>query len=82
MSDLTERKRQIVEQADHHRDAVGLELRRLRKCVADAQDFIQRKKWWLWGGGVAVAGLLLVPSLRSTLEALAEIPGLLRGLRR
>ena len=82
VNDLTERKRQLVAEADRHRDAIGLELRRVTQGVDDAKDFIQRKKLWLWGGGVAVAGLLLFPSLRSTLRTLAEIPGLLRGLRR
>ena len=79
---VTERKREIVAAADLHRDAIGLECRRVAQRVGDAQDFIRRKKWWLWGGGVAVAGLALFPSLRSTLEALAEIPDLLRGIRR
>jgi hypothetical protein len=79
---LTERKREIVAQADRHRDAIGLEFRTITQRVGDAQDFIQRRKWWLWGGGVVVAGLLLVPKLRSTLGVLAEVPGLLRGLRR
>jgi hypothetical protein len=81
VSDLTERKRQIVAEADRHRDAIGLELRNVAQGVGDAQDFIQRKKWWLWAGGVAVAGLMLFPSLRSTLRTLSAIPGLLRGLR-
>lgn len=82
VSDLTERKRQLVAAADQHRDAIGLEFRRVTQGVDDAQDFVQRTKWWLWGGGVAVAGLVLIPTLRRTLEALAEIPGVLRGLRR
>jgi hypothetical protein len=79
---LTERKREVVAAADRHRDAIGLEYRRVAQRVGDAKTFIQRKRWWLWGGGVAVAGLVLFPSLRSTLEALAEIPNLLRGIRR
>lgn len=82
VSDLAERKRQIVAQADQHRDAIGLEYRRVAHRVGEAQDFIQKRKWLLWGGGVVVAGLMLVPKLRSTLGALAAIPGLLRGLRR
>jgi len=82
VSDLAERKRQLVAAADQHRNAIGLEVRAVTQRVDDARDFIQRKKWWLWGGGVAVAGLLLFPSLRTTLGALAEIPGLLRGSRR
>jgi hypothetical protein len=81
VSDLTERKRRIVEEADRHREAIGLELRRVTQRVDDAQDFVRGKKWWLWGGGIAVAGLLLFPKLRSTLDFLAEIPGWLRGLR-
>jgi hypothetical protein len=82
VSDLTERKRQIVAAADQHRDAIGLEFRRVTQRVGDAKDFIQKKQWWLWGGGIAVAGLMLFPTLRSTLQALAEVPALLRGSRR
>jgi len=80
--DLTERKRRIVAEADRHRDAIGLEFRTVSQRVGDAKDFVERKKLWLWGGGTIVAGLLLFPTLRSTLNVLAEIPGLLRGLRR
>ncbi len=82
VTDLTERKRQIVAEADRHRAAIGLEVRNVTQRLDAAQDFVQRKKWLLWGGGVAVAGLLLVPSLRTTLNALAEIPGVLRSFRR
>jgi len=82
VTDLTERKRRIVAEADRHRDTIGVEFRNVTQRVGAAQDFVQRKKWWLWGGGVAVAGLLLYPSLRSTLNALAEIPAVLRGFRR
>jgi len=82
VSDLTQRKRQIVAEADGHRDAIGLEFRRVAQRVSEAQDFVERKKWWLWGGGTIVAGLMLFPTLRSTLGVLAEVPGLLRGLRR
>jgi hypothetical protein len=82
VSELTERKRQIVAEADRHRDAIGVELRRVTQRVDDAKDFVESRKTWLWGGGIAVAGLLLFPTLRTTLGALAEIPDLLRGLRR
>jgi hypothetical protein len=82
VSDPSERKRRIIAQADQHREAIALEFQGVTQRVNDAQDFIQRKKWWLWGGGVVVAGLLLVPSLRKTLRTLAEIPGVLRGFRR
>jgi hypothetical protein len=82
VSDLTERKRQIIAEADQHRDAIGLEFRRVTQRVGEAQDVITKGKWWLWAGGAAVAGLLVLPKLRSTLGVLAEIPGLLRGLRR
>ena len=82
VTDLTERKRRIVAEADRHRDAIGLEFRNVTQRVGAAQDFVRRKKWWLWGGGMAVAGLLLVPSLRTTLDALAQIPGVLRSFRR
>jgi hypothetical protein len=82
VTDLTERKRRIMAEADRHRAAIGVEVRNVTQRVDAAQDFVQRKKWLLWGGGVAVAGLLLVPSLRTTLNALAEIPGVLRSFRR
>jgi hypothetical protein len=79
---LSERKRRIVAEADQHRDAIGVEFRRVTARVDDAQDFFNKKKWLLWGGGVAVAGLMLLPKLRSTLGVVASIPALLRGLRR
>ena len=79
---LSERKRQIVAEADRHRDAIGVEFRRVTQRVDDAQDFFRKKKWLVWGGGVAVAGLMLLPKLRSTLGILSAIPGVLRGFRR
>jgi hypothetical protein len=81
-SDLTGRKLQIVAQADQYREAIGLEFRSVTQRVDDAQAFIHRNKWWLWSGGVAVAGLLLFPTLRSTLKSLNEASGWLRDLRR
>jgi hypothetical protein len=82
MSDFAERKRQIVARADQHRDAIGLEYRRVTQHVSRAEDFVHRQKWWLWGGGAVIAGVMLLPGLRSTLAAVAQIPDLLRGLRR
>jgi hypothetical protein len=79
---LTERKRQIVAEADRHRAAIELEFRRVTDRVDDAQALVRRSKGWLWGGGLAVASLLLLPKVKSTLGVLAAIPGVLRGLRR
>jgi len=82
VSDPTERKRQIVAQADRDRDAIQVEFRTVTQRVGDAQDFIQRNRWWLWAGAAVVAGLLLVPKLRRAPRVPAEDPGLLRALRR
>ena len=72
MMSLSARKRLLIAQADLHRQFIGLECRHVGQRMEGAQDFIQQKRWLLWGGA-AIGGLVLASRWRGVLSLLPDV---------
>jgi hypothetical protein len=66
LSNLTARKRLLLEQADAHRHAIGTECGHVVQRMRQAREFV----------------LLLIPKSQSGLGRLTRIAGVFRALRR
>lgn len=58
LTELAKRKRLLVAQADLHRSVVAISYLEMRTRLGTAQDAVQSKRWWIFGG-LAAAGVVL-----------------------
>ncbi len=80
LSELATRKRQLVVQADLHRNTLGVASRELGRGCAAAKDFASQHRWWLLGGAVVV-GVVLARRWRAIAAALPTLVSVWRAFR-
>jgi hypothetical protein len=81
MTELAERKRALLQEAELHRQVLTLEALNLEARTLVARETMVRHKWWLLGGGALAAGVLLARRPRRLLDFLPTILSALRSFR-